>query len=262
MTIVTGSEPDETYLQELVSRSLRLHDRSEPKVIEIVEWIGAGVIRGTLPPLHDLNSVDLAKRFGTSRTPVREALMILEREGLVEIRARKRPRVAGTTPADIADIYEVRLDLLARMARLVVARADDDDLTAIRDQLDNMRRHAGEGDVDGYFYAHVTLQEQLTEIAANRVLKQILDSLALRTLVLRHRSISQPGRLAASLIDQERLVEAFAARDADLAAAVISSATRAAHRAIDATSASVDTSELRALQTRHKTHARGLKLRH
>jgi DNA-binding GntR family transcriptional regulator len=220
------------YLGELVVRTLRLHDRREPKVIEIVQWIAVGIIRGDLRADHDLNSVELARRFGTSRTPVREALMTLEREGLVEILARRRPRVAVMTSADIADIYEVRADLLSRLARLVSERADDRHMEEITHHLDRLRRHAGAGDVEGYFYAHVAMQERLTEIARNGVLKQILYSLALRTLVLRHRSIRQPGRLQASLADQERLVDAFVHRDADLAAAVIAGATRAAHRAI------------------------------
>jgi DNA-binding GntR family transcriptional regulator len=237
---MTGTETTahgDDYLRDLVNRTLRLNDRREPKVAEIVEWIGLGVIRGTLTSLQDLNSVDLARRFGTSRTPVREALMLLEQEGLVELKARRRPRVAEVTSKDVADIYQVRLDLLARLARLVVQRSTDAQLQEIGVFMADLRKYAAAGDVDGYFYTHVSMQERLTELADNRILKQILDSLALRTLVLRHRSISQPGRLEASLADQERLHEAFIARDADVAAAVIASATRAAQRAIDQTPA-------------------------
>src|SRR4051794_7461210 len=207
--------PSDSYLADLIARTLRLHDRREPKVIEVVVWIGTGVIKGSLPAEADLNSVELAKRFGTSRTPIRDALMILEREGLVEMLARKRPRVAAITAKDIADIYEVRGDLLARLARLVVVHSTESNLREVQDHLGRLRDCASAGDVDGYFYAHVALQERLAEIASNGVLKQILDTLALRTLVLRHRSIRQPGRLQASLADQERLVEAFVARDAD-----------------------------------------------
>lgn len=214
-------------------RTLRLDDRREPKVAEIAEWIAIGVVVGDLVPGQDLNSVDLAKRFGTSRTPVREALMLLEQEGLVAIKARRRPRVAVISASDISDIYEVRADLLARMVRLVVERASDEQLRDVGSWLDRLRARAEAKDVDAYFWAHVALQEQLAEIAQNRVLKQILDSLALRTLVLRHRSISRPGRLQASLVDQTRLFEALSARDADLAAAIIAGATRAAQRAIE-----------------------------
>ncbi len=79
-------------------RTLRLDDRREPKVAEIAEWIAIGIVEGDLAPGQDLNSVDLAKRFGTSRTPVREALMLLEQEGLVSIQARRRRGSRSSRP--------------------------------------------------------------------------------------------------------------------------------------------------------------------
>jgi hypothetical protein len=80
-----GSVPDRG--DELV-RLLKLNERREPLVVQVATWVGLGVIEGRLRPGQDLNSVDLSHRFKTSRTPVREALMLLEQEGLVEIRAR------------------------------------------------------------------------------------------------------------------------------------------------------------------------------
>jgi hypothetical protein len=64
-------------------------------------------------------------------------------------------------------------------------------------------------------------------------LKQILDSLALRTLVLRHRSLEQPGRLQASVEDQERLLRANQDRDGDLAAVLMAGSTLSSLRAIE-----------------------------
>ena len=61
---------------------------------EIAVAVATEIIEGRLSPGDDLNSVDLARMFSTSRTPVREALLMLEREGFVEIAARRRPRVA------------------------------------------------------------------------------------------------------------------------------------------------------------------------
>lgn len=72
-------------------------DLDEPRdslVGKIAADIARAIADGDLLPGADLNSVELAARFGTSRTPVREALMLLEKEGLVEIPPRRRPRVA------------------------------------------------------------------------------------------------------------------------------------------------------------------------
>jgi|HubBroStandDraft_1064217.scaffolds.fasta_scaffold373893_2 DNA-binding GntR family transcriptional regulator len=216
-----------------LNRTLRLLDRREPLVAHIVEWVGIGIIEGRLAPGDILSSVDLAKQFKSSRTPVREALMLLEQEGLIEMRARRRPQVAAPSLKQVQDIYQVRQNLLALGARLVVQHATDAEIGEVERRVVEMRRLADAGEVDEYFWGHVDLQEMLMTIAGNSTLKQILDSLALRTLVLRHRAIEQPGRLQASVEDQERLLRAYKDRDADLAAVLMAGSTLSALRAIE-----------------------------
>jgi DNA-binding GntR family transcriptional regulator len=217
----------------VLERLLRLRDRREPLVAQIAEWVGAGIIEGRLLPGQDLNSVDLSHRFNTSRTPVREALMLLEQEGLVEMKARRRPRVAAPSLQDIRDIYQVRRQLLAMLAALLVERATDEELAGLRTEVTRMRKLADADDVDAYFWTHVHLQERMTEIVGNATLKQILDSLALRTLMLRHLSLTRPGRLGYSVDDQERLIQACEERDGELASALIAGATIRALRAVE-----------------------------
>ncbi|MEU9410401.1 GntR family transcriptional regulator [Streptomyces sp. NPDC048281] len=217
----------------VLARLLRLRDRREPLVAQIAEWVGAGIIEGRLAAGQDLNSVDLSRRFDTSRTPVREALMVLEQEGLVEMKARRRPRVAAPSLQDIRDIYQVRRQLLSMLAALLVERATDDEIAELRGRVEKMRGLADEGDVDAYFWGHVQLQERMTEIVGNATLKQILDSLALRTLMLRHLSLTRPGRLAYSVDDQERLMQACEERDGELASALIAGATVRALRSVE-----------------------------
>jgi DNA-binding GntR family transcriptional regulator len=225
------TDDQDTHL--VLERLLRLRDRREPLVAQIAEWVGAGIIEGRLEPGQDLNSVELSRRFDTSRTPVREALMLLEQEGLVEMKARRRPRVAAPSLQDIRDIYQVRRQLLAMLAGLLVERATDAELAELRARVERMRKVADSGDVDGYFWAHVQLQERMTEVVGNATLKQILDSLALRTLMLRHLGLTRAGRLACSIDDQERLLQACEERDGELASALIAGATVRALRAVE-----------------------------
>jgi DNA-binding GntR family transcriptional regulator len=225
-----GGSPDRSA--ELI-RLLRLTERREPLVVEIATWVGLGIIEGRLRPGQDLNSVELSQRFKTSRTPVREALMLLEQEGLVEIRARRRPRVAAFTLEQVREIYQVRQHLLSLAGRLVAERVDDAELADLRGRIERMRELAHAGDVDTYFWAHVALQEQMAEIAGNATLKSILDSLALRTLVLRHASLAQPGRLLDSVTDQELIMRSIEDRDPETTAVLLSRATRAAMQAIE-----------------------------
>lgn len=196
---------------------LRLDDRGESRVAKIAEWVGRGIIEGRLSPGDDLNSVELARRFDTSRTPVREALLLLEKEGLVEIQARRRPRVAQAGLDQIREIYLVRANLHALVAELVASTANEEQLTDLRTLLAAMESAAQDEDLDRYFWANVAFHERTAEVAANTALKRILDSLGLRVLQLRHHSMSRPQRLGESIEDHRRLLRAFQERDASLA---------------------------------------------
>jgi DNA-binding GntR family transcriptional regulator len=133
----------------------------------------------------------------------------------------------------VREIYFVRQHLLALVGQLVAEKATDEDLVGLRKRLTQMEVDAASGDIDSYFWGQVALQERMTEIAGNGTLKGILDSLALRTLILRHASLAQPGRLADSVTDQLRIFEAIRNRDGELAAMLLSRATVAALRAIE-----------------------------
>lgn len=217
----------------VVRRLIKWHGRREPLVCDIAESIATDLIFGTLKPGAPLNSVDLAERFNVSRTPVREALMLLEQEGLAVVSARKRARVASPSRAEIREIYGLRGQLLAVMVRELVAKVTDEQVLALVSCVGRLEARVSGGEVDGYFRGHVEFQDLMAEFAGNRTLKRVLDSLALRTLVLRYMSASSPGRMYVGAKEQRQLVEAIASRDADLAAAIITHSTRQALAAVE-----------------------------
>jgi DNA-binding GntR family transcriptional regulator len=207
------------------SELLRVLNRGEGVSIvdEIIVGVGTDIIEGRLRPGDDLNSVDLARTFGSSRTPVREALLTLEREGFVEITAHRRPRVAPLRLAEVRELYHLRADLYAMVSRAVVAVASDDDLDGLRLLQDELTTAERDGDVDRYFWINVQFRNTEAVISRNRTLRRVLDSLGLRMLQLRHVSLSMPGRLGRSLSDHERLLQAYDDRDGELAAALTKS---------------------------------------
>ena len=225
----TGAPDRRDELRDTVVRRLiKWHGRREPLVCDIAEGIATDLIFGTYTPGAALNTVDLAARFQVSRTPVREALTLLEQEGLVVVSARKRARVASPSQAEVREIYGLRIQLLAVMVRELVVNVTDEQIQALARCVGRLRAAASAEDVDGYFRCHVEFQDMMTEFADNRTLKRVLDSLALRTLVLRYVSASTPGRMQVGAKEQQQLLEAIASRDADLAAAVIAYSTRQA----------------------------------
>ncbi|MEW2547794.1 GntR family transcriptional regulator [Streptomyces sp. NPDC047002] len=217
---------------------------------QIVVSLGASIIEGRLRPGEDLNSVDLARRFGSSRTPVREALAILEREGLVEVKARRRPRVRRLGIVEVREIYELRAELYALVSRRIVQHCPDtagdratggpgagggtagglDELGAAQAELEAA---AAAGDPERFFWAIVGFRNTEARLAANETVRGVLDSVGIRTLQLRHLSLSLPGRVETSVADHRRLMRAYTDREADLAAALTRSIVRRSLAALE-----------------------------
>ncbi|MCP3715070.1 GntR family transcriptional regulator [Paraburkholderia sp. CNPSo 3281] len=206
----------------------------QSSVAEIVDWVARGIIEGRLRPGDDLNSVDLAKRFGVSRTPVREALFALTREGLVDWSPRRRPRVAAMQLKEVREIYGLRTLLYGQVSLAIVEHATDEDIAALWRAHGKLAEVAAKGDVDGYFWANVAFRDEELRVSRNGIFKEVLDSMRMRTNRLRHLSTSLPGRLQRSCTDHQRLCEAYAERDGVLAAALNRSIVMGALHAIEA----------------------------
>jgi DNA-binding GntR family transcriptional regulator len=198
------------------------HDRPS-LVSKIACEIAGEIIEGLRQPGDDLNSVELSRHYRTSRTPIREALMLLEKEGLVDIPPRRRPRVGSLDMHEVRDIYRARAALFELIATDVARSVTPEGLATLGAALTEMKRACRSGDLNGYVWANVDFYDRNTQLASNRTVKRILDSLLLRTLRLRRLSLSQPGRLQKSLDDHIRLMKAYEDRDANLAAALIRS---------------------------------------
>lgn len=203
-------------------------------VAGIVDWVARGIIEGRLQPGDDLNSVDLAKRFKVSRTPVREALFVLSREGLVDWSPRRRPRVSAVSLKDVRELYQLRAVLYAQVSFAIVEHASSADIEALWAAHGRLADAAARHDVDGYFWGNVAFRDEELRVCGNAIFKEVLDSLRMRTNRLRHLSTSLPGRLQRSCEDHQRLCEAYAERDGTLAAALNRSIVLGALRAIEA----------------------------
>lgn len=194
--------------------------------------LAQNIIEGSIPPGAIVNSLDLARRFETSRTPIREALFVLEREGLIDIESRRRPRVAAPSPRQVAEIYRLRAHLHALVAAQVASVATPADLELLAAALERMAAAQREHDVDAYFWSNVAFHALAIATIGDSTIKRTLDGLGLQVLRLRHLGMSLPGRMDDSLDDHRRLLRAYRERDADLAAALSRSIILDALRAL------------------------------
>jgi DNA-binding GntR family transcriptional regulator len=111
--------------------------------------------------------------------------------------------------------------MLGLIAAEVARLATDEEIAELRVLLREMERTAGTSDRDGYYWGNVTFHERFADLARNKTLKRILESLALRSLRLRRLTLSSAGRMQRSLADHTRLVGALEDRDGELASALI-----------------------------------------
>ncbi len=207
----------------VIARIIAEGQDRESLVSRIACDVGAEIVEGIRSPGDDLNSVELSRTYRTSRTPVREALMLLEKEGLVDVPPRRRPRVARLSIVEIREIYRVRAALLELIAGDVARRVSDEDVAGLADFVTAMREAYEQHDLSAYVWANVAFHDRNTQLAGNRTAKRIIDSLLLRTLPLRRLSLSQGNRLQESLADHVNLVRAYEKRDPYLATALIRS---------------------------------------
>jgi DNA-binding GntR family transcriptional regulator len=108
------------------------------------------IVSGKLPEGTPLVQRELAEGLGISQTPIRLALIELERTGLVEVTGTGRALVRRLTREDLEELYAARFGLEGLAARLGALAVSDDDVDRMTDVLDRLRRLAREQDVDAY----------------------------------------------------------------------------------------------------------------
>lgn len=147
--------------------SLGLSARDSTSVIH--DSVREAILSGELGAGTAVSQAKIAEQFGTSRGPVREALRLLEREGLVEAQVNQRPRVAGLSIEDLEELYALRIIVESLAITVSVPRFDGSDLTHLHELLDGMAA-TGEGrDTRRYDALHHRFHRELGKYAGARI---------------------------------------------------------------------------------------------
>lgn len=227
-------EPDTAIgnRRALMLMSVRTMGDREPLAQEIFDEVAIDIVEGRLRPGDTVNSVDLARRFGTSRTPVREALAELERHGVVEVPPRRRPYVVHATLKQVHDIYVLRANLFSLVSELIVDHCPTERLAELWKWQQALEDDAAKNAVDDYFWHNVGFRLVEVGLSGNGELQRTLYTLGLRTLQFRHLSLSQPGQIQRSVADHRRLLTAYEERDKTAATGMTRALIMGGYRAI------------------------------
>ena len=190
----------------------RAHTLSLPE--QIAERIGNDIIHGRYEPGARIQEQDVATSFQVSRGPVREALRILERDGLIQIHARRGAQVTELTIAELNAIFDPRIALNGLAARRAAERQDAAAIARFKACVERLSALSATDDHDGYLKASYAAHRSICDAGGNPFLSRLVFLLAHQTLRYARLGLSTPKRRQASAKLWRRMLTAVQAGDA------------------------------------------------
>ena len=175
------------------------------------------ILSGELPPGERINEIQLSKRFGTSRGPIREATRSLEGRGLVEVVRNRGVFIRRLTLEEALEIYDLRSALFGLAGRLLAARMNDQMLDHLSGAVRQMDVVAETRDFDSYYPLNLAFHNFIVEQAGNATLATEYRAFVKKLHLFRARSLVQGGGLAVSNREHAEIVDALAAGDVERA---------------------------------------------
>jgi DNA-binding GntR family transcriptional regulator len=179
------------------------------------------ILAGRLEPGTELSEVALARDFGTSRGPLREALGRLASEGLVTVTPRRGAVVTQLSRQEFIDAYQVREALETLAVRLAVPLMSDAERAHLRELCELMARAASEDAVRLFFDTNYSFHEALVRASGNQKLYEMHSMLVGQMAPYLPRSLELRGNLRQSVAEHEAILAAIDAREAERAAELL-----------------------------------------
>ncbi len=183
----------------------------------IADILRERIIRGELVPGARLIEADIAAEFAISRSPIREALRILEHDGLVELFQHRGAVVAPMDVHDVEEVYVARMAVEGMAARLTAERMTDTALAELEAAFARVDAAVRRDDLEGYLAELERFYPIEWEIAGNPWLKRMVKLLRYQGMRHRVRLMSLPGQMQRNHAAYQEIMRAYAARDGDRA---------------------------------------------
>lgn len=195
---------------------------AEPILAEtIAKHLRREILRGTLPPGASIKERDNAADLGVSRTPMREAIRILAKEGLVVLRPSRSPIVAQHDFKEVSDQAQVLIALEKLSAEVACAEATDDDIARIAAIVAHMSEHFDDTDPLDMFEIDMSFHTAIAEASHNRALAETHRTFLQRLWRARYLAASQRRNRERVVNEHTRILDALKRRDPDAARSAI-----------------------------------------
>ncbi|MCW5249922.1 MULTISPECIES: GntR family transcriptional regulator [unclassified Streptomyces] len=195
--------------------------KQPPAADRVYQYVKRGVLDRRYEGGTLLTEGELAGAVGVSRTPVREALLRLEAEGLLRLYPKKGALVLPVSAQEIADVVETRLLVEAHAARKAVPAAPEL-LERLAELLERQREQAAAGDLAAAAVTDRCFHAEIVRSGGNEILARLYDQLRDRQLRMGVAVLhSHPDRVAKTLAEHGEILDALRAGDAEAAVAAV-----------------------------------------
>ncbi|WP_342148181.1 GntR family transcriptional regulator [Methylorubrum sp. SB2] len=164
-----------------------------------------------------LDERGLSQTLGVSRTPIREALTVLEQEGFVRNEPRRGVFVVKKTKREIVGMIQAWAALESMAARLACANAPEEDLACLRRSFPEFFEGRPSDHLDEYSEANIRFHQKIIRLGGCAVIQDLCGNLLVHVRGIRNTALRQGDRASESIREHVRIIEALEARNADLA---------------------------------------------
>ena len=168
-----------------------------------------------------LDERSLASDFGISRTPVREAMAQLEREGFVRAVPRRGVYVVRKSKREVIELITAWAALESMAARLITQNASDEDIASLRRMFATFENGAVRAHLDEYSEVNIEFHQTIIRLSRNNVLVALAENLFTHMRMIRRKTIGEKDRADRSIRDHMSIIEALEARDTERAGMLV-----------------------------------------
>ncbi|WP_114811757.1 GntR family transcriptional regulator [Paraburkholderia kururiensis] len=169
---------------------------------------------------HDeirLDERELSEKLGVSRTPVREAMTLLEQEGFLRMVPRRGIYIVRKSKREIVEMIQMWAALESMAARLATLHASDDEIAKLRHMFDDFRDTTPAEHIEEYSDANIAFHQAIVELSKSQIILDTIKNIFIHVRAIRRMTISQSDRASRSIVDHLRIIEALEKRDTELA---------------------------------------------
>jgi DNA-binding GntR family transcriptional regulator len=168
-----------------------------------------------------LDERQLASDLGISRTPVREAMVQLEREGFVRAVPRRGIYVVRKTKREVVELITAWAALECMAARLITQKATDEEIAGLRAMFATFENGCLHANLDEYSEVNIEFHQTIIRMSRNGVLIDLAENLFAHMRMIRRKTIGERDRADRSISDHMNIIQAIEARDTARAEALV-----------------------------------------